>query len=169
MSNFTYDKQAISGAYNGIWFDSLLELRYILSIENTHFWMRDGLSIYYNLDDVPEGIKGGLKSYTPDFLIRDKRNGKAKLVEIKPSGYDDRWELIRRRKIAENFIQFMGLDWEFEVIFSDQVVLSPDAQIKFDDFLHKLRMGLTPPQRGKPEWQSLNYADYIMYGVAPAM
>lgn len=168
MSKFTYNIQAISSVYNGTWFDSLLELRYILSIEETHCWIRDGLSIYYNLDLVPEGIKGGLKTYTPDFLVREKQTGIAKLVELKPSEYDDRWELIRRRKIAENYIQFMGFDWEFEVIFSHQIVLSHEAQIKFDHFLHMRRIGLTHPQLGKYKWQSLSYADFIMYGVAQA-
>lgn len=36
MSTFTYNKQAIACAYKGQWFDSLLELRYILSIEDNY-------------------------------------------------------------------------------------------------------------------------------------
>lgn len=167
MSKFTYN-QAIACAYNGQWFDSLLELRYILSIEDTHCWMREGISIYYNLDDEPEGIKGGLKTYTPDFLVREKKTNKAILVELKPADFDDRWEIIRRRKIAENYIQYMGYDWEFEVIYSHQIVLSRDAQIKFDNFLHKLRIGLTPSKLGDSEWQSPSYTDFIMHGLAQA-
>lgn len=32
---FTYNNQSIASVYNGQWFDSLLELRYILSVEDT--------------------------------------------------------------------------------------------------------------------------------------
>jgi hypothetical protein len=169
MAKFTYNQNAIACVYKGKWLDSLLELRYILSIEETHYWLRDDLSIYYNLDTVPEGIKGGLKTYTPDFLVRNMRTGKATLVELKPAGYDDRWELLRRRKIAEDFIQFMGFDWEYEVVFSHQIVLNRQAQLKFDNFLSKWRIGLSPSFLHKSEWQSLGYIDFVMYGGSPAV
>lgn len=131
MNEFKYSNRSYCCLYKGCWLDSLLELRFILSIETTHYWFREDLKIYYKIDDVPEGIKGGLASYTPDFLIRDKLTGKATLVEIKPEGFNDKYELLRRRKIAEEFILRWGYDWEFQVIFSNQITLSKKAKTKF--------------------------------------
>ena len=169
MAKFTYHQNSIACLYQGEWLDSILELRYILSVEESHCWLREDLSIYYNLDEAPEGIKGGLKTYTPDFLVRNIYNGKATLVELKPSAYDDHWELLRRRKIAENFIQFMGFDWDFKVVFSHQIVLPRRAQLKFDNFLDKWRIGFSPQKLYKLDCQSLSYTDFVMYGGSQAI
>ena len=67
MAKFTYHQNSIACLYQGEWLDSILELRYILSVEESHCWLREDLSIYYNLDEAPEGIKGGLKHIHPIF------------------------------------------------------------------------------------------------------
>lgn len=141
MKEFTYSQKSFSCFYNGQWFDSLLELRFILSIEETHCWLRENLSIYYAIDEVPEGIQGGLSSYTPDILIRNKNTGLASLVEIKPSNFNDKWELRKRQKIAMDFIRLMGYDWEFKVVFASQIHLSKEAEMKFQTLIKGYKNG----------------------------
>lgn len=137
MSTFQYNHTAYPFCYQGQWLDSLLELRFILSIEDTHEWTREGLKIYYNIDQVPEGITGGLASYTPDFLIKDKQKSTITLVEIKPKGFNDKWDCLRRKKIAESFISWMGYDWEFKIIWGDEIQLSKSAQLKYRHLIQK--------------------------------
>lgn len=78
-----YTKRAYPCLYHGQWMDSLLELRYILSIENTHAWQRDNLQIYFSVNKTTKSVEKELRSYAPDFLIRNYQTGEAKLVEIK--------------------------------------------------------------------------------------
>jgi hypothetical protein len=168
MNKFDYSEKSIACYYNGCWLDSLLELRYILSIEHTHSWLRDGLSIYYNINVVPEGMEGGLEKYTPDFLIRNNYNRKALLIEVKPDQYDDKQDLNRRKKIAEEYIELMGYDWEFKIVFARDIILSQNAETKYNEILNHLKSGAKEINHSDGVQQNWSYKKFVEVGVLPA-
>lgn len=63
MEYRNYTKKAYPCFYYGQWMDSLLELRYVLSIENTHAWQRDNLQIYYSMNRTTENMEAELRTY----------------------------------------------------------------------------------------------------------
>ena len=73
----------------GCCFDSLLELRYAMSIRRDYEFIRSRLHIYYDKETLTRTsyIRTGIKHYTPDFLIRNKTTNEAFLVEIKPRAF----------------------------------------------------------------------------------
>lgn len=168
VERLTYNRKSCPCIHRGQWLDSLLELRFILSIEETHAWVRDGLEIFFTIDEVPEGVKGGLSSYTPDFLIRNVQTGKATLVEVKPESYTNKWELLRRKEIAENFIRQFGYDWDFSIIYSNQITLSQSALQKYQQLLVGFPQGVyqLPPARNHLQQEA--YKNYVWKGVMPA-
>lgn len=168
MEGYTYNRKSFPCIHQGQWLDSLLELRFILSIETTHAWIRSGLEIYYAIDNVPEGVKGGLSTYTPDFLIRNIQTGKATLVEVKPENYSNKWELLRRKEIAETFICQFGYDWEFRIIYSNQIILSQSAQQKYQQLLTDFPQGLYQLPPLYTHLQQEEVRNYVWKGVIPA-
>lgn len=144
MEIFTYTQKAQTIYYKGQVLDSLLELKYILMMEETHAWLREGLGIYYNIDHLTSGMKSWLHVYSPDFLVRDWASGKAELIEIKPEEFDDYESLRQRRKISRHFLNRFGYDWTFKVIYESDIILSQTQWIKYRhvlqmqyDWLHK--------------------------------
>ena len=121
---YTYKSQTI--CYHGYVFDSLLELKYALMVQDTHAWLRSGLEIYYNINRIPNGIKRDLGCYRPDFLIRNWVTGAAELIEIKPDGFCDD-SLRRRTRIANRYINKFGYDWTFRIITESDIHLT-DSQ-----------------------------------------
>lgn len=126
---FRYPFSAKVIYYQGQVLDSLLELKYILSIEDTHAWLRDGLENYYNIDE-------NLHRYKPDFLIRNWQTGEALMMEVKPSGYNDKWAMREKRKITEKFIREFGFNIRFDFVFSSQIHLEPTKQEKLLQILN---------------------------------
>lgn len=138
MYSFVYNYPSYRVFYQGQLLDSLLELKFLLMIESTHAWLREGLSIYYNINAVPEGWFSRIKRYTPDFLTRNWHTGAAELVEVKPDAYDDLVALHKRKRIAEKFIREMGYDWHYRVVKESDIILSPPAQQKFESLCRQL-------------------------------
>jgi hypothetical protein len=124
MRNFQYGK-SYKIIHWGCCFDSLLELKYAISIRGDYEFMRSRLHIYYDRKTLRpvDYLLIGYKHYTPDFLIRNKRTNEAWLVEIKPRRFDDYKQLELRRQVAENYIRWKGYDWKFKVVYDDEIVL----------------------------------------------
>jgi hypothetical protein len=146
LNEFEYSRPCQEITYHGQHLDSLLELRFVLMIEETHAWIRDGLQIYFNIDDLRPGIKDPpIRKYTPDFLIRNWLTGKATLVEVKPDIFDNYFARMKRTKICSDYIAEFGYDWSFKYVWSSQIILNSEKQAKYDAILNKLR-------RHAPNW-----------------
>lgn len=132
MKSFNYH-QSIKISYWGCAFDSLLEVKYVLSIQNEYEFLRSYIPIYFDpRTRMPtDSIRRNILRYTPDFLIRHKISKQAFLVEIKQCAFDDYEQLILRREVAENYIRWKKYDWSFKVVFGDEIKLRGDAQAKF--------------------------------------
>lgn len=113
-------------SYRGCLLHSTLELKYVLSIEDDYEFLREYVTIYYDpkTNQPTNYIREGILKYTPDFVIRHRTSGEAFLVEVKPGGFDDSAYLKNHRLIAENYIRQRGYDWQFKVVYQDDIVLS---------------------------------------------
>jgi len=56
-------------------------------------------------------IRESTRKYTPDFLIRNKWNNKAFLIELKPGGFRNEVQIKVRKQVAENYIKSKNTDW----------------------------------------------------------
>ncbi len=120
--------------YKGCFFHSLTELKYALMIEEEFAFLREGIEIYYDpvIQQSTLYIHEQTKKYTPDFLTRNWNDHKAYLVEIKPKGFNNYEQLNARQKISQHFIKTYKYDWEYKVVYSDEIILSEIQQRKFD-------------------------------------
>lgn len=135
MKTFNY-KPSLKIIHWGCCFDSLLELKYAISIQDEYSFLRSPLSIYFDFKTlIPSNyIRTNTRRYTPDFLIRHKVTGVATLVELKPRGFDNANQLSIRRQVCENFIRWKKLDWTSITLYDDQVKLNTSQQEKFNRF-----------------------------------
>lgn len=119
----------------GCCFDSLLELRYAISIRDEYEFMRSRLHIYYDQGTLKPTsyIQTGIKHYTPDFLIRHKTTNEAFLVEIKPRAFQNESQLNVRRQVAEYYIRWKKYDWKYKVVFSNEIILTEHELQVFED------------------------------------
>lgn len=129
MKTFIYGKsyRIINWGYA---FDSLLELKFALSIQEEYHYLREHIPIFYDpRTRMPTNyIRDNIRRYTPDFLIRHKESKQATLVEIKPRAFDDEKQLSHRKEVAENYIRWRKFDWTFKVIYDDEILLT-EAQL----------------------------------------
>lgn len=169
FTQYQYKSQTVF--YNGNTLDSLLEFRFVLMIEETHAWLRQGFEMYYNLDKLTPGMKEDLLCYRPDFLIRNWQTGKAELIELKPDGFIDDHKK-RKVRITSTYITEFQYDWTYRYLSDAHIQLSDDQQRKFhsvlreqDSWQHK------PCGRLLQNTSSLNDTDYcqfVMSGLLPA-
>ena len=54
-------------------------------------------------------------------------------MEIKPRGYSDHELLALRKEVAENYIRSKNYDWEYKVIYSDEIAFSLDLIQQFNE------------------------------------
>ena len=96
----------------GCSFDSLTELKYAVSIVEVYEFLRARVTIYYHpgTKKPTDYIQEFIRHYTPDFLIRHKETGEAFLIEIKPRTFENDPQLLLRREVAENYINWKGYD-----------------------------------------------------------
>lgn len=122
--------------YWGCLFDSLLELKYAIFIYKEYEFLRAHIPIYY--DPVTRKpvihVRGNTRRYTPDFLIRHKKTGEARWIEIKPRAFAGSPQLELRKEVAENYILWKKLDWSFKVVFDDEIHLSSEEEQLFGDY-----------------------------------
>jgi hypothetical protein len=120
-------------SYRNCLFDSRAEFKFALSIEDEHRFLREYVAIWYdprtNLP-VPKHpvmyLPEDSRKYSPDFLIRHVQTGKASLVEVKPSAYSDDGWLQKKVAMAEAYISRQNLDWEFKVVFDNEIFLTKE-------------------------------------------
>lgn len=157
--------------YNGYLFDSQLELQYVLTIEDTHAWLRDNLEIYYGLNSVSAGIKAKLHCYRPDLLIRDWNTGEASLIEIKPLGFTPN-AMNRRQKIATRHIKRFNYDWQFKTINQMDIHLSTEQFQKFQTILSEQNSWKHKPSQhllqNNSQFSDQDYEQYVRMGLLPA-
>lgn len=117
----------------GCSFDSLLELKYAISIGNEYEFTRARIHIYYDQKTKrpTDYLRTGIKCYTPDFLIRHKHTNQAFLVEIKPDAFSDSKKLADCKEIAENYIRWKGYDWSFIVVRGNEIRLTAEQEKQF--------------------------------------
>lgn len=110
----------------GCCFDSLLELKYAISIREEFHLMRSRQHIYYDQGTLKptDYLRTGVKHYTPDFLIRHKVTNEAWLIEVKPRAFENESQLKMRKQVAENYIRWKNYDWKYKVVFDDEIVLT---------------------------------------------
>lgn len=156
--------------YQGAVFDSQLELRFVLSIEATHAWLRDGLEMYYDLHRLTPGIKEPLRCYRPDFLIRNWETGEAQLVEIKPEGYTG-GHCKRNRRVTGSYINRFGYDWRYSYIYGSQIRLSISQEDKFRKILQEQRHWKHKPcgklLQNNTVMTDMQYDSFVRQGVLP--
>jgi len=135
MNSFTYSysRKLINW---GMSFDSLLELKYVFSIRKEYEFLRSYIPIFYDpRTRLPTNyIRDNIRRYTPDFLIRHKVTKQAFLIETKPREYQHQEQLVLRKEVAENYIRLRKYDWTFKVVFDDEVILTEDEQVQFDQW-----------------------------------
>ena len=133
MKSFQY-LQSNKIIYWGSTFDSILELKYAISIQNDYDSLRAHIPIYYDprTRKPTNYIRDNIRRYTPDFLIRHKETNDAFLIEVKPRAFQGNPQLVMRKEIAENFIKSKKFDWTFKVVFDDEIKLNFQQQIIFD-------------------------------------
>ena len=111
----------------------MLELKYAISVQKDYEYLRSHIPIYYDPKTrLPTFyIRGNIRRYTPDFLVRHKVTKEAFLVEIKPRAFEGNEQLSIRKEVAENYIRLKQYDWKFKIIYSDEIKLSGDEQARF--------------------------------------
>ncbi len=119
----------------GYTFDSLAEVKFALSVMDDYEILRDRVSVYYHPGTLEPTsyIRTCHRRYTPDFLIRHKESGQAFLVEVKPRIYEKETHLAVMKLVAENYIKWKGYDWEYRVIFDDEIILNQEQLEQFHD------------------------------------
>jgi hypothetical protein len=127
MKTFNYGK-SYKIIFWGCQFDSLLELKYAISIMKDYEFLRSRVVVYYDpKTKMPSNyIREGIKRYTPDFLIRHKTTGEALWVEVKPRAFTNTAELSLRREVAENYIKWKRFDWKYKVVYDDEIKLDAE-------------------------------------------
>lgn len=133
MNNFSY-KKSYRILYWGCCFDSLLELKYAISIAADYEFLHARVRVYYDPQTKrpTNYIRECTRRYTPDFLIRHKITGEAFWVEIKPRNFNDHGQLQLRKMVAENYIAWKNYDWKFKVVFGNEITLSQDQQLLYE-------------------------------------
>ncbi len=118
----------------GYQFDSLTELKYAISIMDQYHFLRSPVAIYYHPGTkiTLDHIRRCHLRYTPDFLIRHKQTYEASLVEIKPRAFENHPQLLLRKAVAENYIARKNLDWKFNIVYDDQIILTEQQLDAFE-------------------------------------
>lgn len=119
----------------GCRFDSLTELKYVLSIREDYVFLRERVIIYYNPGTLQptEYLTSNYRYHAPDFLIRHKVTGEAFLVEVKPRAFEGEPQLALRKEVAERYILWKGYDWKYKVVFDDEIVLSEEQLQDYEE------------------------------------
>lgn len=122
--------------YNGIVFDSTLELKFALLVEDRCEYIYHPLSIWYDKNDLTKkGKQFCPHKYQPDFLVRKIRDNSATLIEIKSSPYINANSTKVKRFVAERYIKDQGYDWKFKILTERDFMLNELQMGKFKEIL----------------------------------
>ncbi len=135
-SKFTYRTPTPVKGW-GCHFDSLTELRFAISVMEDHAFMRSPVSMYFHpgTGQLAHFPRGCFLRYTPDFLIRNYETKQATLVEIKPRAFEQESSLVMHQQIANNYIRTLKFDWQYKIIFDDQIILTEEQLHQYNDCL----------------------------------
>ncbi len=168
----------------GCAFDSLLELKFAISIAEDYEFLRARVSIYFHpgTKQPTNYIRECIRRYTPDFLIRHRETGEAFLVEVKPRAFEQEPQLLLRKEVSENYIRWKNYDWQYRVIFDDEIILSEEQledfehcckqktirarDIMFEELNKKFDRSATPFFSTVPSNSSV---EYVMFGNRPKL
>lgn len=167
--------------YSPFLFLSPQRIKLLLSVAEHYEFICPAPAIYYDpVTYLPTFLIDRLhQEYRADFLIRHRENGKAYLVELHPASIVSDARLHLRRRIAKNYITWKGYDWQYQCLFQEYIVLSPNESLLFDSYCQMKNDGdrqkwlldylsmsfLLKP----PSFQSQNYSllDFLIHGVLP--
>lgn len=137
-TTFKY-KKAYRIAYRKCFFDSLLELKFALSLEQDYRYLREPYLIGYDPKTLmtTNYFREDTKIYTPDFLIRSKITNKAQLVEIKPTSFKYCTEVSSYQRIADNYIRQINKDYAFKIVYEEDITLTAVQEEKYNLFVAK--------------------------------
>jgi len=130
-------KRAIIIEYKGVQFDSLLELKFVLLIENRCSWIKEPKTIFYDpvtLNPLTY-LKENTKKYTPDFLVRKWTDNSAHLIELKPKMFLDSDQMKIRNQVVMNYITDNNLDWKYKVLSEQDIILNPRLKEKYQEIV----------------------------------
>lgn len=66
-------------------------------------------------------------------MIRNKSTGEAFLIEVKPRAFEQETQLKLRKQVAENYIRWKQYDWQYKVVYDDEIVLDEQNLRVFED------------------------------------
>ncbi|TRX59065.1 hypothetical protein FNH22_11090 [Fulvivirga sp. M361] len=122
--------------YNGILFDSTLELKFALLIEDLCEYIYHPLTIWYDKNDLTKFDKQVCPhKYEPDFLVRKLKSNTAHLIEIKPTRFLEDELILAKRTVAENYIKRKGYDWSFRVMTERDICLDENKKPKLKELM----------------------------------
>lgn len=140
MQTSQYNTKAKPISYRNCLLDSRAEFKYMLLIEDNCRFLREYITIWYdprtNLPVRNQPVTYlpiDCCKYTPDFLVRDKISNKALLVEVKPDSYTDDLYLEKRKYLVEEYIRQQRLDWEYRLIYDDEIKLTQPQWATFNN------------------------------------
>ena len=112
--------RAVQMEYKGCLYDSILELKFVLLIEDRCSWIREPVAIHYN----PLTLKAtnylaeNTKKYIPDFLERKWKENTGHLIEIKPKILIETEEVETKKQVAEDYISNKDVDWNLKMMLT---------------------------------------------------
>jgi hypothetical protein len=165
-------------------FDSQIELRFALSIEDQYAYLHHPKRIfesYYRDDGKIVEINNKTRSYTPDFLIRSITQNEATIIETKPNHYNDWEQFERRNRIVSKYLSNIETHLEFKWVFDRDIKLTGEGWSKFNRILetqesekrfHELlkviyNRNCRVPFIHSPKWTEKEYIAFIKYGSYP--
>jgi hypothetical protein len=168
MKDF-YNRKSYKIISWGYCFDSILELKYAVSIQKDYEYLRSHIPIYFDpRTNLPTSyIRDNIRRYTPDFLIRHKISGEAFLVETKPREFEGNHQLEVRREIAENYIRWKSFDWKFKIVFDDEIWLNGDEYALFEES-RKLKARSARKLKFKAENDRFDRSQGLFFNGAPS-
>jgi hypothetical protein len=170
--------------YNGIKFDSKIELKFALSIESNFAYLHHPKKIfesYYREDGKIVEINNNTRNYTPDFLIRSVSRNVATIVETKPDDYNDPEQFERRNRIVAKYLSSIETELDFKWVYErdieltvaqcaklEHVLQTQDKEKRFYYLLKKIyrRNGRVPFVQS-PKWTEKEYVAFVKYGTYP--
>ncbi len=103
--------------YNGIIFDSILEAKFAMLIENSCIFYYHPFTIWYDKKDSTKlGKRTCSNQYQPDFLVRKLKDNTCYLIEIKSSSDRDHIDTLTKADRAEKYIKAKGHNWDYKVV-----------------------------------------------------
>lgn len=124
--------------YNGIIFDSTLEFKFALLIEDLCEYYYHPLYIWYDRTDLDKkGKQACPHKYEPDFLVRKITDNSCYMIEIKNSRSLHDKDTRNKKFIAERYIKEKGYDWKYKILTEKDFELPENKRQTYDEICEK--------------------------------